>query len=101
MSRLILPQVHPTFDFVKEKFSAVAMSEGNHPSGSEALRDDTERSRGGGPHTPTLKAAAPKEQSQKDEVYLTGENIVDFDGDGDPANPLNCKPFRKIPPSFS
>jgi hypothetical protein len=55
VSRLILPQVHPTFDFVKEKFSAVAMSEGNHPSGSEALRDDTEWSRGGGPHTPTEK----------------------------------------------
>lgn len=69
------------------------MGGGNYPGGSKALSDDTERRLGGSPQTPILEAAAPTELSQKDEVHLAGGNIVDFDGDNDPANPLSCKPF--------
>lgn len=75
------------------------MSGGYNPGGSKAMSDDTEQRLGGGPQTPTLEAAAPTELSQKDEVHLADGNIVDFDGDNDPVNPLNCRPFRKIPPS--
>jgi hypothetical protein len=96
MSRLHRPSFSIHLLTLLRQNSAATMSEKNHPSGSEGLSDDTERS-SGSPETPALQAAAPGELSQKDEGHLTSENIVDFDGDDDPANPLNCKSCLKIP----
>jgi len=68
------------------------MGEEKNSGGSDRLSDDSERSFKGGPETSALQAVALREVSQQDKVHLTDENIVDFDGDNDPANPLNCEP---------
>jgi hypothetical protein len=68
------------------------MSEEKNSGGSEILSDDNEPSFTGGPETSALQAVKRTEISQQDTVHFTDENIVDFDGDNDPANPLNCEP---------
>lgn len=78
--------------------SAVDMSEEKNSSGSERL-DDDERSLKGGPDASALQAVALTEISQQD-IHLTDENIVDFDGDDDPANPLNCEPRNTLQATF-
>lgn len=68
------------------------MSEEINSGGCDRLSDDNRRSLKGDPEKSAPQAFALRGIPQQDEVHVIDEDIVDYDGDDDPANPLNCEP---------